>query len=418
MDRKRLLPAAALMFMIISPLYSDVVPGKASDIKQVRVTAERASIYIEPSRGGTRIDIVAKGTLLNLLQTKKVKDIWYHVSFSSSRYGSRVSGFVLDSAVELVGATSPPVSEPKKPSEKAESLPPAAPPVAPTPPKEEVKPEPPPPPKVKPGIEPPVPPEWSEALVSTQLPGRKRYPSPFKTAPLQDAVWQVIPPAAAEVSKKPEKVEAAPQPDKKKEAEPRKVPPPPPLAKKKKAETIKPKVEPVKPQIIRPARVPAPRKSLGRLAFGLGYGASFGGAGACLQLNTGMGIAVHAGAGIFPTTLVYSDSDWVQNKPLWSIGIKYYLPVKSPLFYPYVDIQFGGLRVEAAQVVVGIWDYDYVYSQEQKSLWGPSFLAGVEIRKGRFGICGALGISYVTTSWDFLENRVSLSFDTSLVVHF
>jgi hypothetical protein len=83
-----------------------------------------------------------------------------------------------------------------------------------------------------------------------------------------------------------------------------------------------------------------------------------------------------------------------------------------------VDIQFGGLRVEAAQVVVGIWDYDYVYSQEQKSLWGPSFLAGVEIRKGRFGICGALGISYVTTSWDFLENRVSLSFDTSLVVHF
>ncbi|MDH4270879.1 MAG: hypothetical protein OEW18_02760 [Candidatus Aminicenantes bacterium] len=418
MDTRRILSAAALIFMIIPSLYSGVGPGESTNIKQVRVTAERASIYIEPSRGSTRIDIVEKGALLNLLQTKKVKDIWYYVSFSSPRYGTRVSGFVQDSAVELVDATIPPVSEPKKAPEKVESRPPIPPPVAPTPAKEEAKPEPQPPPKVKAKLEPPVPPEWSEALVFTQLPKSKSYSSPFKTAPLQELSWKVEEPVPVEEEKTPVKVEAAPPPDKKKEAEPREVPPPSPATKKKEPKTIKPEVEPVKPQTIRPTRTPAPRKSLGRLAFGLGYGASFGGAGACLQLNTGIGIAVHAGAGIFPTTLVYSDSDWVQNKPLWSIGIKYYLPVKSPLFYPYVDIQYGGLRVEAAQVVIGIWDYDYIYSQEQKSLWGPSFLAGVEIRKGRFGICGALGISYVTTSWDFLQNRVSLSFDTSLVVHF
>ncbi|MFZ2054280.1 MAG: hypothetical protein WAU81_08795 [Candidatus Aminicenantales bacterium] len=468
MDRKHILPAAALLLMLIPPLYSDISPGQNPHIKQVRVIAERASIYIEPSRGGNRIDIVGKGALLNLLQTKKVKDIWYHVSFSSSRYGTRISGFVLDSAVELVDETIPPVPEQKKAPEKAESRPPAPPPAAPTPPKaeekEETKPEPQPPPKVEAKLEPPERPEASEVLVFTQLLRSRSYSFPLKAAPpeelpwrieavtpveeekraveveeltlltappkprkiilpkkersLQDAVWQILPPAVAEIPKEPEKTEAAPQPEKKKEAEIHEVPPPTPTPKKKEAERAKPEVEPVKPQTIKPARIPAPRKGLGRLTFGLGYGSSFGGAGACLQLNIGKGIAVHAGTGIFPTTLVYSDTDWVKNKPLWSVGIKYYLSIKSPLFYPYVDIQYGGLRVEAAQLVIGIWDYDYVYSREQKSLWGPSFLTGVEIRKGRFGICGALGISYVTTSWDFLQDRVSLSFDTSLVIHF
>ncbi len=417
MDRKSILPAAALILLIIPSLYSSVGPGDAADIKQVRVISERASIYIEPRRGSTRIDIVGKGTLLNLLQTKKINDIWYYVSYSSSRYGTRVSGFVLDSAVELADVSIPPVPETEKGAAKAEPRPPTPPSLAPPPPKEAAKPEPQPAPTVKVEPEPPVPVEWSEALVFTALPKNNSYPSPFKAAPFRDAVWQVIPPAA-EIPKKPEKVETIAQPDKRKEAEAREVPPPTPPTEKKKPETLKPVAEPVKPQVIKPIRGQTPKRTLGRLAFGFGYGASFGGAGASLQLNTGMGMAFHAGAGIFPTTLIYSDSDWVQNKPLWSIGVKYYLPVNSPLFYPYVDIQYGGLRVEAAQVIIGIWDYDYVYSQEQKSLWGPSFLAGVEVRKGRFGICGALGISYVTTSWDFLEKRVSLSFDTSFVIHF
>ena len=267
MNWKSVLAAAALLFLIIPSLYSDFGSGQSANIKQVMVTAERASIYIEPSRSSTRIDIVGKGTLLNLLQTKKVKDIWYYVSFSSSRYGTRVSGFVLDSAVELFDAAIPPVSEPKKAPEKAEPRPPIPPPAAATPAKEEAKPDPQPPPKVKAKLEPPVPPEWSEALVFTQIPRSKRYSSPLKTAPLQemswkveepapveeektplkaeertvltslpkqrkialpkkerplqDAAWQVIPPAA-EIPKKPEKVEAAPQPDKKKKRNPAK----------------------------------------------------------------------------------------------------------------------------------------------------------------------------------------------------
>jgi hypothetical protein len=103
---------------------------------------------------------------------------------------------------------------------------------------------------------------------------------------------------------------------------------------------------------------------------------------------------------------------------MWSVGLKYYLPFSTSSFFPFVDLQYGGLRVEAAQVVIGIWDYQYVLSQEQASLWGPSFLGGVELRKGRFGITGALGAAYATTAWKYLQNKVSFVFDAGLVLHF
>ncbi|MGB7294098.1 MAG: hypothetical protein WBC70_00780, partial [Candidatus Aminicenantales bacterium] len=254
------------------------------------------------------------------------------------------------------------------------------------------------------------------------LPGSRKYAFPRRAAPLLEPPWKVEA-AAPVVMEKPvppvvQKSEPTLPPDKKRETEPREIPAPKPTSKEKKDEKPQPEGKPTQPQIVKPARIPVQRKGPGGLSIGLGYGSSFGGAGACLQLSTGGGVAVHAGAGMFPTTLIFSETDWVKNETLWSVGLKYYLPVKSPLFFPYLDFQYGGLRVEAAQVVIGIWDYDYVFSREQKSLYGPSFLSGVEVRKGRFGLSGALGISYVTTSWEFLQNRVLFSFDTSLVVHF
>jgi hypothetical protein len=394
MDRKRFLPAAALLLALIPRLSSALGPGENPDANQVRVIAERASIYIEPRRGSTRIDIVGKGALLNLLQTKKVNDIWYYVSYSSSRYGTRISGFILDSAVELVDETIPPPPEEKKIPKK-----PAAQPAVPPKAAEKALPKP----------VPPLAPEFEVTLVPTALPENKLIVLPDKATSPQDSVWQVVAPAAVDIPKETQKGVAPPQPEPS---------PPTPAPKEKEAEAAKPEAEPVKPQTIKAPRSPVSRKGPGRMTFGLGYGSSFGGAGAFLQVNAGRGIALHAGAGIFPTTLIYSETDWVENKPLWSVGIKYYLPIKSPLFYPYVDIQYGGLRVEAAQAVIAIWDYDYVYSREQKALWGPSLLGGAEIRKGMFGFCGALGISYVTTSWELLQNRVSLTFDICLMVHF
>jgi hypothetical protein len=448
MDRKRILPAAALLLALLAPSSLAGRPGENPNPNQVRVTAERASIYIEPSRGSTRIDIVGKGALLNLLQTKKVNDIWYHVSFSSSRYGTRISGFILDSAVELVGETIPPPREEKKAPEKAAVEPPAprkaeekelTEPVSQPSPEFEVSLVPTALPEgklivlpgkaaplqnpawrpaditptdkvpVKPKIKLPERPETSEILVFTPILRGRRYAFPRKATPLQEMAWRTEEVAPAK---------APPQPEKKIETEQPKAPPPTPTPREKEVAAAKPKAKPVKPQTIRPPRSPVSRKGPGRMSLGLGYGSSFGGAGACFQVNTGRGIALHAGVGIFPTTVIYSETDWVKNKPLWSIGLKYYLPLKSSLFSPYVDIQYGGLRVEAAQVVIGIWDYEYVYSREQKTLYGPSLLGGIEIRKGWFGIGSALGISYATTSWEMLQNKVSLSFDVSLMVHF
>lgn len=400
MKKKCGLLSAALLGMIIPALWAHGFSGQDRNIRQVRVTAERTSVYIEPSRGSTRIDIVGQGTLLNLLQQKKFKESWYYVSFSSPRYGARISGFVLDSAVELVCEETPSAPKEKAVPEKAEEVPLPAPP-----------------PPVA-----PEPPRISESLVPTSLvPGRK-FALPRRPAPLLETPWK-IEEAAPLVPAKPkppavEKPEPPPTPEKKAEAPPREEPAPKPAPREEKAKEPEPLKKPAPPQVLRPARTPAPRRGPGGASFGLGYGSSFGGAGASFQFSTKRGIAVHAGAGIFPTTLVYSETDWVENKLLWSVGLRYYLPVKSPLLYPFVDVQYGGLRVEAAQVVIGVWDYEYVFSREQKALYGPSILSGVEVRKGRFGLCGALGVSYVTTSWEYLQNKVLFSFDASLVVHF
>lgn len=456
MKRERIL-RAALLWLIVPAVCAAAGQRDHLNIKQVRVIAERASVYIEPSRGSTRIDIVAKGDLLNLLQTKKVKGNWYYVSYSSSRYGARVSGFVLDSTVELVGAAILPVPEIKRPEEKPATTPPPPPVRTETKAREEPKPEPPPPPRIKeslaatslpnglrmlltpvaPPVErpwraiatteppekpvetesnPPVQPLISEAIIPTAVPNAKQHSFPRGAQSLQDPPWKIEEPVPTEPEGPKPKPE--PPPEKPIEAKPKaepvpKAPPekvtPPPESKEKQAPPSR---------IARPSRLPGVRKSPGGISIALGYGSSFGGAGACFQISTNRGIALHAGAGVFPTRLIYSETDWVKNKTLWSVGLKYFLPIRSSLFYPYIDVQYGGLRVEAAQAVVGIWDYDYVYRREQKALWGPSVLAGLELRKGGLGVCGALGVSYATTSWDFLQDKVALTFDTSLVVHF
>ena len=83
---------------------------------------------------------------------------------------------------------------------------------------------------------------------------------------------------------------------------------------------------------------------------------------------------------------------------------------------PYIDAQYGGFMVEAAQVITGIYDYSFVYEYEQKALWGPSLLAGLEIRWGRFALSGGVGASYSLTDWDVLESRVFFAFEAGLGV--
>jgi hypothetical protein len=170
-----------------------------------------------------------------------------------------------------------------------------------------------------------------------------------------------------------------------------------------------------KPQISPP--VPAPQ-TIGPISLSVGVGTSLGGAGGFVQFHANERLAVHAGMGMFPTSLVYSDTDWVKNKMLYSVGLKYYAPFKSRYLRPYLDVQYGGITVEAVQIIVGIWDYEYIYQNEQKTLYGPSALLGGEVKLGALGLNLAAGVSYAVTPWEWKPQDFYFSFDISLLYNF
>jgi hypothetical protein len=167
----------------------------------------------------------------------------------------------------------------------------------------------------------------------------------------------------------------------------------------------------VSPQVHPPYRT-------GPITFSLGFGTSMGGAGGFIQYNTKGGLALHAGLGMYPTTLIYSDTDWVKNEMLYSVGLKYYLPFKSLYLRPYLDVQYGGFAIEAVQVIVGIWEYQYIYQNEQKTLYGPSALVGGEVKLGALGLNLAAGVSYAATQWEWKPQDIYFSFDLSLIYSF
>ena len=154
------------------------------------------------------------------------------------------------------------------------------------------------------------------------------------------------------------------------------------------------------------------------ITLGLGYGQSLGGAGGFIQLNTKSGISFHGGVGYYPTSYVYSDCDWVKDVTLFTGGIKYYLPLGVDPLRFYLDFQFGGIGVEAAQIVEGIWQYNFVFDYRQKTLWGPSFLGGLELRLGSLGLNGAVGLSYNTTKLDWDIQDYFMSFDLGFLLYF
>ena len=154
------------------------------------------------------------------------------------------------------------------------------------------------------------------------------------------------------------------------------------------------------------------------ITLGLGYGQSLGGAGGFIQLNTKWGLSFHGGAGYYPTSYIYSGCDWVKDVTLFTGGIKYYLPFDADPFRFYLDLQYGGIGVEATQIVNGIWQYNFVFDYKQKTLWGPSFLGGLELRLGSLGLNGAVGLSCNTTNLDWNIQDYFLTFDLGLLLYF
>jgi hypothetical protein len=167
--------------------------------------------------------------------------------------------------------------------------------------------------------------------------------------------------------------------------------------------------------IIRPETPPTIKS---KFTVGFGYGPSLGGLGTFVQFNTKSNLSLHAGVGFYPVSAYYSQYDWLKNEMLYSIGIKYYLPFGNHKLFPYIDVQYGGISVEAVQIVTEIWYGDYVYENIQKTLYGPSVLAGIELRTGALGLNAALGLTYNTTEWEYWDSDLFLNGDVGVVIYF
>jgi len=90
------LPKIFFMIVLFSFLSEPLLPSG----KKVRVIAEKANIYFKADKNSPVVETVAKGTVLTLHETGKVKKIWLHVSYASEESGMTKSGYVLDSLVE------------------------------------------------------------------------------------------------------------------------------------------------------------------------------------------------------------------------------------------------------------------------------------------------------------------------------
>jgi hypothetical protein len=80
-------------------------------------------------------------------------------------------------------------------------------------------------------------------------------------------------------------------------------------------------------------------------------------------------------------------------------------------------VLYGGFTVEAVQIIEGIWNYEFIYRNEQKALFGPQALLGAEFRLGRLGINAAAGAAYALTDWEWLPQQFYFTFDAGLIFY-
>jgi len=75
-----------------------------SQIKKVRVIADKAFLYSYPKTNSDLIETFEKGSILNVFGSGE-KNGWYNVSGRSQRWGGVITGFVQASQVELIDET-------------------------------------------------------------------------------------------------------------------------------------------------------------------------------------------------------------------------------------------------------------------------------------------------------------------------
>jgi hypothetical protein len=70
--------------------------------KKLRVASDYAHVYLEPDSSAAIVDTLERGHVLSLLYSGKSKKFWYYVCFKSQKSGSTKSGYILESAVDLL----------------------------------------------------------------------------------------------------------------------------------------------------------------------------------------------------------------------------------------------------------------------------------------------------------------------------
>lgn len=408
MNKKGIIPvikgfrvfAFVTLILTVSSLFSQE--------SKVRVIVNRAPVYAEASTESYRIETLKEGMVLVLFGEKQTDKNWYYVYYQSPRWKSKVIGFVQAEMVARIDAPEIKKSAPQleQPEAKEESIQIERVPV-PTSlpvnkgfmfplsyPSERY-------PRMFESQEPPKP-EGAvieEELETGILPrGADRVVQ--QKDKIDTKIWkkEVVIPETTEVPEKERDVKDASQP----------------------LETKKPPGQEQQITVQKPPKITRSKPPQDKPLFTLsiGYGPSLGGFGGFIQLNTSANISVHWGVGYYPTAVFYPDYDWVEGRAMYSVGIKYYLPWSTNQVRPYIDFQYGGISVEAVRVVTGIWYYTYIYDDIQKTLWGPSFLAGLELRLGHVGLNAAVGVSYVATKWEYWDQPVFVTADIGFLVFF
>jgi hypothetical protein len=100
MKTGKALTAALPKILFILILFSFLTGPLLSSERKVRVIAEKANIYFKADKNSPVVETVAKGTILTLHQTGKVKKIWLYISYASDESGMTKSGYILDDLVE------------------------------------------------------------------------------------------------------------------------------------------------------------------------------------------------------------------------------------------------------------------------------------------------------------------------------
>jgi hypothetical protein len=87
-------------FILIVSLFVLLSGPLFSQSKKLRVTAEKALVYLKPDERSTVIATVKQGAILTLQNARKFKKTWYQVLFLPEKSKITKSGYIHDSSVE------------------------------------------------------------------------------------------------------------------------------------------------------------------------------------------------------------------------------------------------------------------------------------------------------------------------------